>query len=112
MRPIEKTVTGVAATDWLPMDYHRDPFNVGIGVSIPAGTTAVYTVQHTFVPVPGLLSGRVPTSDEIFNHETLAGLSASDDGNYAFPVSAVRLNVTASDGSVDVIFTQAGIRGG
>lgn len=112
MQPVEQLINGAGETDWIPMDYHRDPFNVGFGVSPASGVSATFTVEHTFVPVPDLLSGRIPTDEEIFDHETIVDQTAKADGNYAFPVSAVRLNVSASDGDVTFILIQAGIRGG
>lgn len=112
MQPIELLVNGVGTTQWIPMDYHRDPFNIGFGVSLGSGVTATYTVQHTFISVPELTNGRVPTGNEIFNHETIVDQTESNDGNYAFPISAMRLNVTVSDGDVSFFVIQAGIRGG
>lgn len=91
MRPQSVTVTGVATSAWIPLDTKQTPFNVGLGVVINSGT-ATYTVQHTFNNV---LAGETATA---FDNATLAGDTTNQDGNYAFPVAAVRLNVTVSSG--------------
>lgn len=106
-QPTSITVTGVDTSEWIPMDYFRTPFNVGLGVTITG--TATYTVQHTFQN-PNNPPGTTPT--RIFNHETLVGQTANADGNYAFPVAAIRIDVTASTGSVTLDVIQSGIRGG
>jgi hypothetical protein len=106
-QPTSVTVTGVATSAWIPMDYFRNPFNVGLGVTITG--TATYTVQHTFEN-PNNPENTTPT--RIFDHETLDDATVNDDGNYAFPVAAIRLDVTASTGSVTLDIIQAGIRGG
>lgn len=49
--------------------------------------TVTYTIQHTFNDV------------DWFDHEFVVGKTANDDGNYAFPVSGIRINVTAGSGS-------------
>ena len=107
-QPVEFTQTGVGATDWFLTDIHRNPFNIGFGVEVTG--TVTYTVEHTFfkdlyteTPVP---------AGSIFPHATIANQTASQDGNYAFPVMAVRVNVTAGTGSIKVTFIQAGIRTG
>ena len=68
------------------------------------GGTITYTIQHTFDEVfdPNV----TPTA---FDHSTLASQTANKDGNYAFPVSGVRITVTAGGGSVSMNVIQAGI---
>lgn len=93
MMPQVVTVTSVAASPWIPLNYHQTPFNVGFGVVISAGT-ATYTVQHTFDNVFD------PTVTPVaFDNASSTAQTANDDGNYAFPVRAVRLNVTAAAGA-------------
>ena len=101
MRPTTKTVTGVAASPWIPLDTYTNPFNVGFGVVVTG--TATYTVQHTFDDVQN--SAVTPTA---FDHPSVAAQTTNKDGNYAFPVRAIRLSVTASTGSVTLTVIQAG----
>ena len=94
MRPQKITQTGTGTTAWIPMDYRQDPFNVGFGVVIDSGT-ATYTVQHTFDDI--FDASVTPTA---FDHSTVAAQTTNKDGNYAFPVRAIRLNVTAGTAPV------------
>lgn len=105
MRPIVKTVTGAGQSDPIVMDHYRDPFNVGLAVVV--GGTATYTVQHTFDDV--LDSAVTPTW---ISHPVLAGISATADGNYAFPVRAIRLSVAGgASGATRLTVIQAGMPG-
>jgi len=87
MRPQVVTVSSVAASEPLVMDRKQNPFNVGFGVVL-AGGTPTYTVEHTF---DDILGGVTPTW---FPHSSIAAQTTNKDGNYAFPVTAIRLNVT------------------
>lgn len=101
MRPVSVTVTGVDVSAPIPIDQYLNPTSIGLGVVISA--TATYDVQHTFDDIfdPNV----TPTW---FDHPTLNGQTANADGNLAFPPRAVRLNVTASTGSVTLTLVQAG----
>lgn len=94
--------TGVGSSATIPMNLDSTPFNVGFGVKVTG--TVTYTVQHSFDPV--WQSGGVTTW---YNHPTVANLSANADGNYAFPVSAIKIVVTAGTGTVQLTAIQAGI---
>jgi hypothetical protein len=100
-------VNAVAASVVVPMDRRLDPFSVGIMVTITGGT-ATYTVQHTLDDVWSPTF--VPASANWDPHPTLVNLTAQADGNYAFPVSAIRLNVTVVSGAtVTMNVIQAGL---
>lgn len=88
MRPKKITVVGVGASVWIPLDYRQAPFHVGLGAVVVSGT-ATYTVQHTFDDIYDLTV--VPVS---YDNAGLTAVTANKDGNYAFPVRAIRLNVT------------------
>lgn len=92
-RPIAVTVTSATQSAWLPVDSRQTPFNVGMGVVLSGGAALTYTVEHTFDNIQD--SSVSPTS---FSNAGLIGKTANDDGNYAFPVRAIRLNVTAYTG--------------
>lgn len=82
------------------------PFNVGIGCAISAGAALTYSVEYTFDDV------FAPTYNPATGNWTaLTGLTAqtaSKDSNIAYPVMAVRLNVTAyTSGSVTMTAIQA-----
>lgn len=107
MRRISVTVSALGASSPIPMDQRNDPFNVGVGVVLSAGASLTYTVQHTFDDVFS------PTFDPAtaawFSNSSLVTKTASSDGNYAFPVTAIRLNVTVyASGSATMTVLQAG----
>jgi len=100
---IELDGSGVTAP--IPMDQYISPFNVGFGIH-PVGT-ATYTVQHTFED-PFAADFDAATA-VWFNHPDITSESGNNDGNYAFPVRAIRLNVSLSDDPVVFWVAQAGI---
>jgi archaellum component FlaF (FlaF/FlaG flagellin family) len=82
------------------MNTNVSPFNVGFGVLVTG--TVNYTVQHTFDdPAVGFTNW--------FSHPTIASQSANKDGNYAFPVTGIRITVNSGGGSVSMNVIQAGI---
>jgi len=93
----------IGSSNLLPTSLYISPFNVGFGVVVSG--TVTYTVQHTFDNVQTVAS---PTW---FSHPTIAGKTDNQDGNYAFPVAAIKLLVTASTGAYTATMTmiQAGI---
>ena len=108
MRAITKTVSGVGVSAPIPLDTYITPFSVGLAVVISVGGTLTFTVEHTFDDV--FAEGYSSAAGIWFPHASLAALSASANGNYAFPITAARLNVTAyTSGSATVTALQAGI---
>lgn len=103
MRPVTKSQTGVGQTAWIPIDYLQTAFAVGFGVV--ASGTVTYTVEHTFDNV--LDPTVTPTA---FTNETLTNQTTSQDGNYAFPIRAIRVNVTAGTGSATITVLQGNSR--
>jgi hypothetical protein len=100
---IEEDGSGVTAP--IPMDQYISPFNVGFGIH-PIGT-ATYTVQHTFDDP--FAADFDPATAVWFNHPDITAESGNNDGNYAFPVRAIRLNVSLSSDQVVFWVAQAGI---
>ena len=84
------------------MNLDSTPFNVGFGVVITSGSPT-YTVQHTF--------DNPWTTDNPtwFDHPTVAAETANADGNYAFPVAALKVAITSGTGAVKLTVIQAGI---
>ena len=102
--PAKLTQSGTGrSTIWYP-DWARDPFNIGVGCFISTGT-ATYNVEHAFDD-PQVVA---VNSFTWFQNSGISGVSASSNGNYAFPVRAISINVTAGAGTVVVNLIQAGI---
>ena len=92
--------TGVGSSSALVMNTNISPFNVGFGV-IATGTVT-YTIQHTFDdPAVGF--------SVWYPHPTIAVKTDNQDGNYAFPVTGIKVLVTAGTGSATLNLVQAGI---
>ena len=99
MRPIAITKSGTGTTAWIPLDYKQSPFNVGLGVVVNG--TVTYDIEHTFDEVfdPTV----TPTA---FKHSSLTAQTTNKDGNYAFPIRAIRINNTAGTGSTTLTILQ------
>lgn len=92
--------TGVGSSSAIVMNTNVSPFNVGFGV-IASGTVN-YTVQHTFDdPATGFSTW--------FSHPTVASQTANADGNYAFPVTGIKVLVNSGSGTATLKLVQAGI---
>lgn len=87
-RPTSVTVSSVASSAPIVIDHNEAGFGVGMGLVITG--TGTYKIQHTFDNV--MDAAVTPTW---FDHPVVTGKTASIDGNYAFPVRAVRLTATA-----------------
>ena len=92
--------TGTGSSSALVMNTNISPFNVGFGVVVTG--TANYTVEHTF-------DDPAVEFTTWFPHPTVFELDASADGNYAFPVTGVRLTVNSGGGTATMNLVQAGI---
>jgi len=91
------------------MDLYISPFNIGFGIAITG--TVSFTVQHTFDDVNA--AGYNPATGTWYNHPDVTAKIANIDGNYAFPVTAVRLvNDAGTTGTTTGTFIQAGLVGG
>ena len=97
--------TGTGSSTTIPMNLDSTPFNVGFGVVVTG--TVNYTIQHTFDDP--FASNFDPSTATWFNHTDLTSQSTSQDGNYAFPVRAIRLNVSSTDDDINFYIAQAGI---
>jgi len=106
VRRIDLTQTGVGATEVSPMNLNPSPFNIGVAVVVTG--TVNYTVQHTFDDV--FSTAFNPSTATWFNHPTIAALGANADGNYAFPVTGIRLLVNSGGGTARLTLLQAGIQ--
>jgi hypothetical protein len=110
MRPIRQTLSAAGVSAPVVLDSYRDPFNVGLGIALSAGASLTYKVQHTLDDV--FASTFDPATATWYDHATLAAKTTSSDGNYAYPVTAIRLNITLyTSGSAAMTVIQAGAPG-
>ena len=92
--------TGTGSSDALVMNTNCTPFNVGFGVVVDG--TVNYSVQHTFDdPAVGFTTW--------FTHPTVVGQTTDQDGNYAFPVTGIKVLVNSGSGTATLNLIQAGI---
>ena len=104
---IVSTTNVIGASAPLVMNLNATPFNVGFGVVVTSGSPT-YTVQHTFDNLSNA-AGTGTGFVTFFDHPTIAAQTANADGNYAFPVSGIRVNITGGTGAVTLTLIQAGI---
>jgi len=93
--------TGTGSTDPIVVNTNTNPCNIGFGVTVTS--TVEYSVEHTFAD-PSDLTGAV-----WFAHPTIFEKDDNQDGNYAFPVTAIRLTVNSGGGVAQMNLVQAGI---
>lgn len=106
-RPVRVTVSSQTVSNVIPLNTYGDPFNVGIGCDVSAGASLTYTVQHTFDDV--FAAGFDPANATWYSNSVIVAQTGDKDGNYAYPVTGIRLNVTAwTSGSVTMTVIQAG----
>lgn len=88
----------------IPLDIHQNPFSVSFGVRKIGTGDVTYRVEHTFDNVLRETSG-TETSARFFTHSDVSANTASEDGNYAFPVRAIRLFTGTASGQGALEFT-------
>lgn len=102
---VSASVGGNSHSGIFVADPHLNPFNIGFGAVI--ATTAHFTLQHTFQNPLTTSAGGLTW----FSHEFVVAASANIDGNYAFPIMASRVEISAAnEGGVTVTYIQAGVR--
>ena len=94
MRPVTTTVTGVAASNAIPLDYQGSDPLVSIQVTISA--TATYTVQATLDDV----WAGAPTNWFSVPTAALVAATTNQLATQTGLYTALRINVTASTGTV------------
>lgn len=91
------TLTAAGLSSVLPVDLRR--FKFGCGIICTLVGTGAYEVQVTGDGVHGPIVN--------WNkHDLLQGLTASKNGNLAYPVTGLRLNATALTGTLTMSLVQ------
>jgi len=96
--------TGTGSSAFIPMNLDTNPFNVGFGAVVTGSAT--YQIQHTFD------NPWTTASPTWFTHPSFStAQTTSLDGNYAFPVAAIKILTTSgtNTGTVTLTVIQAGI---
>ncbi len=96
--PFRITQTGLSTgtngfTPTLFPDYSVRPFSIGIGCVVNS-TALSYSVQHSYDYTGS--SAFNSSNASWFTPTAFSTLAANADGAYTYPVSAIRLNVTAT----------------
>ena len=98
--PLVVTQASAGTSAWIPLDDTKNPFQVGFGAAVTG--TLTYTIEHTFDDVQN--PAITPTA---FPNATATAQTGNAQGNYTFPVTAVRINVTSfTSGSVTLTLVQ------
>lgn len=102
------TTTVATCGPWICLDQLVNPFSVGFGVTIVSGGPMSMKVQHTFENM--LLQDASSRFMMVYDHVDVTAAGTVADGNYAFPVGAVRLvvNTATSGGTARLHVRQAG----
>ncbi len=121
-------IVTVVTTSWYPLDYIRNPVNVGLVITVVGAAVADLTVELTLTnllsrrgndPLPTVghhLGSKFklfyPTVNPI-DHDSMVNVTADESGNIAFPANALRLksNAALTGDSVFLEVLQAGHRG-
>lgn len=94
--------TGTGSSTAIVVNTNISPVNIGFGVSVVG--TINYTIQHTFDdPAVGFTTW--------YSHPTIASKTDNQDGNYAFPVTGIKVLVNSVTGTATATLNlvQAGI---
>ena len=107
MRPKVITQTGVGLSRPFVVNYRQNAFRISVSTNVTG--TATYTIQHTFDDPNNFTDANdYNTNANWFDIDLtdMVGATTDQDGNYFFPVRAVRTNVTAGTGSVATTLIQ------
>lgn len=111
MRPVRTLpLSEAGVTPPIPLDINQAPFSVGVAVALTNTPNLTYTVQHTFDDV--FAENFNPATATWFPNASLTDKTSSSDGNYSYPVRAIRLNITLyTAGTATMTVIQAGMPG-
>lgn len=97
-----QTISSATTSNPVRVDYRRTDFQVSLAAVISGGGSLTYTVQHTLDDPNDFASfSDYNTNADWLNHDDLNAKTVTDDGAYAFPIQATRIDVTSfTSGSV------------
>jgi hypothetical protein len=104
----DSTVASGVGTPMCP-DTFINPFNIGIGAYVMSGSPT-FSIEHTFVDVMNGAAGTLNSNTVWIANSGLTGQTGTCNGNYAYPVSAIRIHITGGSGTVAAYILQAGTR--
>lgn len=109
---IKLTKTGTGRSAVHVPDTFLNPFNIGLGcvVTLAQGESVTYSVEHTFENA--LAPDFNPATATWFKNSGLTDKNGNENGNYAYAVNAISLNITAATGNptVTLYILQSGAR--
>lgn len=106
MRPIYKTYTTTGAKEMIVLDLHRNPFSVAVYLVLASGATVTATLEYTADDV--YAPGYVVATGKWWAHADMTGSTADDEAVISKAVRALRLNIAAISGSVQLQVIQPG----
>ena len=98
------TVTGTGTSPIYAADNFQATFNIGLAATISA--TATFTVQYTLDDI--FAEGYNPATGTWWPVTNFNAISTNTAGNMTVPCRGLRLNVSASTGSVTLQIQQSG----
>ncbi len=98
MRPSVIEQVGTGSSVAYPLDHTASTYQVSLRTTVTG--TATYSVEHT---MENILAGEQATWRE---HDTIRDVTANMEGNYFFPVTAVRLTIQSGTGTVALRIVQ------
>jgi hypothetical protein len=103
-----RTVSSAAASTMIPANQLQTDFNATATVVAAAGSDLTYSIEFTIDDIQDSTVTPTWCDTSVAGQAVVAGAPACVDLNINYPVTAVRLNVTAyTDGSATLTYIQA-----
>lgn len=102
---VEVGTNGLGGSIPIPVDKNLTPTSIGLGLILTTVPAVNVTVQHTF---DDIFTDDPSTIHTWFDHPTLNAVTTNDDGNLAFPPTAVRLLTNSGTGTARFELIQSG----
>lgn len=105
---MKKVAHGLTAADYLVVEGGGAPFDGEFSVAtVVDADNLTYTVANSGLTTAD--SRCLAGGARVFDHALMIAMTSRTDGNYQFPPSACRLNLTAyTSGKADLVVTQEG----
>lgn len=104
--PARFTYTATGAQPYINLDWFKIPFNVSATAILVGGATATFGVEYTVDDVTQINNAASNLNWLPVTGALAPGATASGTATIDFPVTAVRLNITAITGSVEFVVIQ------